>query len=63
MGPRFDSVQCNFLKAWQLLEHLREVYGFKFDISTAVARSNWDRFEEILKRQKENVSQEVGKRF
>lgn len=51
-----DSSQCNavFLKAFQILEHLRKLYGFKFDITTAVARSNWDRFEEILKRQQES---------
>lgn len=49
------SLQCNalFLKMSQLLEHLRKAFGFQFDFITAVPRSNWDRFEDLLKEEEE----------
>lgn len=56
-----SSLQCNalFLKMSQLLEHLRKAFGFQFDIFTAVPRSNWDRFEDILKQQEEALNSDA----
>lgn len=36
-----------------LLEHFLTAFGFKFDVVTAVNRSMWDRFNDILKLQEE----------
>lgn len=57
-----DMAQCNaiFLKCWQLLEHMRKFTGFSFDVITAVARSNWDRFDEILKSEGEYYNPELA---
>lgn len=53
-----DGTECNalFLRAWQIVDYLHKKYKFSFDISTAVARSNWDRFDDVLKQQSDNVS-------
>lgn len=59
---RLDMTECNamFLKLWQLVGYLRGKYGFEFDVLTAVARSNWDRFDEVLKQQTYDVCRESG---
>lgn len=56
-----SNAQCNalFFKVTQLLEYLRKSYGFQFDIETAVARSNWDRFDDVLKQQEEFTTTET----
>lgn len=35
-------------KIWKFLEMVRKLDGFEFDVATAVARSNADRYEELL---------------
>lgn len=53
-----DMSECNaiFLKSWQLIEFLRQRYNFDFDVLTSVAKSNWDRFDEVLKQQTYAIS-------
>lgn len=41
------------VKITQFLELLRKAKGFQFDVLTAVARSNWDHFDDVLRQQEE----------
>lgn len=66
-----------FKKTVLVLEHLRNNHGFKFDIVTAVGRSNWDKFDEFARKnnapisdsdidsddEKSSKSQNVGKSY
>lgn len=45
-----------FQRITDVLELLRKADGFKFEILTAVARSNWDHFEDVLRQQDEDSS-------
>ncbi|KAF5099480.1 hypothetical protein D0Z00_001612 [Geotrichum galactomycetum] len=45
-----------FKKTVLVLEHLRNNHGFKFDIGTAVGRSNWDKFDEFARKNNAPIS-------
>jgi hypothetical protein len=45
-----------FKKTVLVLEHLRNNHGFKFDIVTAVGRSNWDKFDEFARKNNAPIS-------
>lgn len=51
----FSGANDLYSKATRFLEYIREAYGFKFDVVTAVSRTPWDRFDDIMKHQEEST--------